>query len=333
MKKIFNAVILVVALAALVGCSTTNNTGDLFNNTDDVYAFEAVSSMSLLKTMDANSSQPLNVKPNSYIFTNLGYSDEVTEEEINEINKYLGIMEQMLADDEPIAVVEEVSDRTEFTNKLVISTKDINLNVHTYTLYYNEVVLNEKIDDEETDEKEAVEKENDAEQESSLEGIMVIGDKEYTVNGKKEIEEDEMKVEFTSKIDDDNWVKVVQKTEEDETKFEYSISEAGVVSVTEMKFEKEDNETKLKLQFTQGDNENEYEFKIEEEDGEKVIKIKISDGTTNLEVKVFLVEDAETGEVTYEYRVKDSDKSFHKDREFEDDDDEEDEEETLSYNA
>jgi len=214
-------------------------------------------------------------------------------------------------------------------NKMVISTKDLNLNVHTYVLYYNEVALadTELADTEVVEEDEDNKPEEQDEIETSLEGIMVVGENEYTVSGKKEIENDELKVQFTSKIDDNNWVKVTQKTENEESKFEYTISENAVVSKTKMKFEEEDNETKLKLQLEQGEINSEYEFKMEEEDGKKIIKIEIQNDTTNLEAKVYVVVDPVTGETTYEYKIKDSKKSFKRNRGIDDDDDDEEDEE------
>jgi hypothetical protein len=310
MKKVIVLFISFIVIFVAAGCSKDPASIDLLRSTKEIYGFEAVSSISLLGSMDNDYQQsPLSNNAFNYASTNLGYKKEVTEDEINEINKYLGIMEQMLADGKPISIANETSDRAEYNNKMVISTSDLNLNNYNYVLYYNEVILNE---DEEAN--------SDEEIESSLEGIMVVVNQEYIVSGKKELEENEMKIEFTSKIDDDNWVTVKQKTEDNEKKFEYTISENGVISVTEIKYEVEDNETKLKLEFKQGDNSSEYIFKIEEEDEKKVIKIDIQDGNTKLEVKVFVILDQISGETSYEYRVKDSNKSFFKERKIEHDD-------------
>ena len=330
MKKLFVAVIGLFVLFDVTACSneTTSNPSTILYSTEEVYGFEAVSSITLLNGFgnDANQTS-INVKPLFNNYKKLGFKKEVTADEIDEINKYLGIMEQMLADEEPISVVNETSDRAEYSNKMVISTKDLNLNVYTYVLYFNEVELSKEV--EETEENEFDDEEVEDEVESSLQGIMIVGVKEYSVTGKKELEENEMKVEFTSKIDENNWVTVKQKTENNESKFEYTISENGVKSVTEVKFEKEDDETKLKLQFKQGDNKSEYQFKIEEEDGQKIIKIEIEDETNKIEVKVFVVVDPLTGDVSYEYRVKDSDKSFKKDRENAHDDNDDDNDDDI----
>ena len=330
MKKLLVFFVSFLALFAVVGCTTQSSQAvDKLGSTDEVYGFEALTSINLLDSMVPSEAAPIKANTFTYAYAKLGYEEVITEEEINEINKYLGIMEQMLSDDKPITIVDETSDRPEYMNKMVISTKDLNLNVHTYVLYYNEVALadTELADTEVVEEDEDNKPEEQNEIETSLEGIMVVGENEYTVSGKKEIENDELKVQFTSKIDDNNWVKVTQKTENEESKFEYTISENAVVSKTKMKFEEEDNETKLKLQLEQGEINSEYEFKMEEEDGKKIIKIEIQNDTTNLEAKVYVVVDPVTGETTYEYKIKDSKKSFKRNRGIDDDDDDEEDEE------
>lgn len=330
MKKKLLTIIGLLSLFVIVGCSnkTSNvpNSSSLLKNTEEIYGFEAITSINLLELAITSEQAPLSTNSCSYSIMKLGYEDSITDDEINEINKYLGIMEQMLGDDEPICVVDETSERPEYTNKMTISTKDINFNVHTYELYYNEFTIS---DDEIEDGLKDNDEDYEDEVESSLEGIMVYNGQEYDVFGKKEIEEDEIKVEFTSKIDENNWVNVMQKTEEDETKFEYTISEKGEVSKTEMKFEEEEDETKIELQFVQDENESKYEFKVEEEDGDSVIKIEIDNENTNLEAKVYIIEDPITGETTYEYKIKDSEKTYSKDRHIgqKDDDEDDDEEE------
>lgn len=324
MKKLLLSIVSLMVLLVISGCTKDNSTErDLLNNTQDVFGFEAMTSINLLDSMDSNTQTQISYSQDDYTISSLGFTSDVSEEEIDEINKYLGIMEQMLAEGDPINVVEETSDKVEYENKMVISTKDLNLNTYTYILYFNEVSLNEELDEEESEDVE----ENDDEIESTLEGIMLVGDKEYVVTGKKELEEDEMKVEFTSKIDDENWVKVTQKTENEESKFEYSISENGIITKTEIKFETEENETMMKLKFIDGDNKSEYKFKTEVEDDKQLIKIDIKDESRTLQVKVFLVVDSVTGEVTYEYRVKDSNKTFNKERNNPQDDEEDNDEE------
>ena len=318
MKKILTCLVSILSLFVIVGCSNQSSSVRVLQNSKEVYGFEVVSSINLLNTIGGNEQTPLNYDFENNPKSELGYDDELTEIEINEINKYLGIIEQMLGEETPLSIVEENSSRVEFEKRMVITTKDINLEEYTYDLYYNEYSLNDNLEEDDLDEDDLEEDEDEIE--SRLEGILVIGDKEYEVFGKKEIEEDEMEIEFTSKIDDNNWVKVKQEIEEDETKFEYEISDNGVITNTMIKLESVADETKIELEFENNEMKSKYEFKMEDEDGKKVIKIEVETDTTKIEAKVYVVVDPVTNESSYEYRIKDSNKKYSKDREISKDD-------------
>ena len=315
MKKIILTAVFGLTLLLFVGCTPKATTNPVFENTKDVYGFEAISSLSLLSNVTTSQTEQK--------LTNTAYSNylklsanDVTEEEIDEINHYLELVEQMLSDDKPLDVVTEISDREEFEHKMVINTKDLSLNTYTYVLYYNETPLNEL----EYEEDKDIDEEDKEEIESSLEGILIVDDQEYTVFGKKEIEDDEMEVEFTSKIDDKNWVKVKQEIEDGESEFRYTISVDGVISKTSIKVETDDNETKVKLTFVEGKMVSKFQFKEQIEDGKRIIKIKSLDENKSINIKVYITTDPETGEVTYEYKYVETGESYFKGRNHEDND-------------
>lgn len=326
MKKIILTAVFGLTLLLFAGCTPKATTNPVFENTKDVYGFEAISSLSLLSNVTTSQAEQK--------LTNTAYSNyldlsanDVTEEEIDEINHYLELVEQMLSDDKPLDVITEISDREGFEHKMVITTKDLSLNTYTYVLYYNETPLNELEDDEDDEDKEIVEEENDDQEtkdddeiESSLEGILIVDDQEYTVFGKKEIEDDEMEVEFTSKIDDKNWVKVKQEIEDGESEFRYTISVDGVTSKTSIKVETNENETKVKLTFVEGKMVAKFQFKEEIEDGKRIIKIKSLDENKSINIKVYITTDPETGEVTYEYKYVETGESYFKGRNHDDND-------------
>lgn len=315
MKKIILTAVFGLTLLLFVGCTPKATTNPVFENTKDVYGFEAISSLSLLSNVTTSQTEQK--------LTNTAYSNylklsanDVTEEEIDEINHYLELVEQMLSDDKPLDVVTEISDREGFEHKMVINTKDLSLNTYTYVLYYNETPLNEL----EYEEDKDIDEEDKEEIESSLEGILIVDDQEYTVFGKKEIEDDEMEVEFTSKIDDKNWVKVKQEIEDGESEFRYTISVDGVISKTSIKVETDDNETKVKLTFVEGKMVSKFQFKEQIEDGKRIIKIKSLDENKSINIKVYITTDPETGEVTYEYKYVETGESYFKGRNHEDND-------------
>jgi len=262
----------------LVSCSNETQKKLVLNDTLSVYGFEAMSSVVLLDDMSTANSLSLAMNnPTRSSIVRLGANNnEVTEAQIEQINNYLLIMEQMLAEDKPLTITNEESDREGFENKMVIVTKDIAKNQIQYTMYYNEIAINEEEAEENIDEVE-----------SSLTGIMIINDTEYEVFGEKKQEEDELEIQFTAKIDNHNWVKVKQEIQKEETEFKYTISNNGHISMSKIQLEKTNNKTSIKLTFINNGLENKYMFKEEVEEDMRIIKIKCLDENISANIKVF----------------------------------------------
>ncbi|MFA5274512.1 MAG: hypothetical protein WC339_03415, partial [Candidatus Izemoplasmatales bacterium] len=173
--------------------------------------------------------------------------------------------------------------------------------------------------------------EDQDESEVFLQGILVLEGTEYSVTGKQEIEDDETKIEITSWIDQENYVNVVSKIEDDERKFFYEVVVDNVVeSSSKIKIEEEDDEMKFELEFISGAIQGKYEFKQEMEDDAQIIKIEyeVNDGTTTEkgEIKIKVIVDEETGDTTYSYAIESEDevsKQIEKERDDEGDEDEE----------
>jgi len=288
----------------LVSCSNETQKKLVLNDTLSVYGFEAMSSVVLLDDMSTANSLSLAMNnPTRSSIVRLGANNnEVTEAQIEQINNYLLIMEQMLAEDKPLTITNEESDREGFENKMVIVTKDIAKNQIQYTMYYNEIAINEEEAEENIDEVE-----------SSLTGIMIINDTEYEVFGEKKQEEDELEIQFTAKIDNHNWVKVKQEIQKEETEFKYTISNNGHISMSKIQLEKTNNKTSIKLTFINNGLENKYMFKEEVEEDMRIIKIKCLDENISANIKVFIITDSETGEVSYEYKYVETGKTYIKD--------------------
>jgi hypothetical protein len=356
MKKL--ALILTTLLIAVgvLACGTPSNL-DVFGENADIYAFSAISSVDLLA---GTKSQPAST---ALAVTLADQTAPIVGDELDELNKYLNIMEKFLGESNGFTFVAEVSDRPEYSHKIVFSTVDMAGDPVTYILYFNEALLDEvtetsmrdltevttepEQEDETEDEIEAedeietedeVESEDETEfedQETQISGLLVIDGAEYVVTGKKEIEENEEKIQIRSELDELNYVEVVSKVEENERKFEYTVSVNGVVSKTKVKIEQEDNEQKIQLKFVAGDAKGEYTFKQETEDGETVLKIRYKleteAGSEEGEIKVLVTVDPVTGETTYNYFVKSDDgkeAEVEKNRDDDHDDEEEDEDES-----
>lgn len=138
--KIYLLILFTFISLMLVGCAeSTNiddesieNTGIASLSTDqDVMLFSTLSSANVL-TSDLST-------VNSLSSTNVfGTRDkEEIEVDMEKVNEYLLMMENLLADGGPIVVSERESDREDYDNMMVVSVKDLAGNVSTYTIYYS----------------------------------------------------------------------------------------------------------------------------------------------------------------------------------------------------
>lgn len=301
-KKLFLTLVITFVGVVLIGCTSSSKENFNFSSNKEVYGFEAMSAGFLLNNVSTQDEAPL-ANTEQGTLTTLK-EREVTEEQIKKINEYLGIMEQMLGDEEnPLNVVTIESDREGFEQKMIITTKDINFNEIEYILYYNEIIENE-IDDDEEEEKD------EDELESRLEGVLIVGENEFEVVGEKEIDGDEMKVSFEARIDSKNWVKIEQEVESDETEFKYIVCVDGVKNVTKISIEKENDEVKMRLTFVEDKDKTQYFFKVENENNKKVIKIKVVNKELSAVIRVYVTTNPETNEVTYEYKFVETGQSF-----------------------
>lgn len=331
MKDMRKIVYVLMALSLMIGlaaCSSLNESSLDFNlNSDEeVLAFQALSSVQMLgATQTEQSSTMGRISKMS--------NDQMTS--IDQIEPYLELFEQLLTQSNGLSVTIEASDLVEYETKQVFQMTDMLGETITYTMYYNTMVLVEEDEDDADETDEADDIEDEDEQEYMIEGILVYGDVTYNIEGKHEIEEDEEKLEFISKISEEDYVKVTYKLEDEETKFAYRTYVQGeLVNESTIKIENEDDELKIELSYINGANVGEYEFKMETEDDQTILKIEFQttiDGVESEgEAKVLVTVDEVTGESYYTIITKgvDDDEEHEEkhDRDLDtDDDDEEDE--------
>ncbi len=318
MRKLLFVLTLTISLMVMTGCASPTGGVTPFNfeTKDQVYAFGAISTTNLLQ-QENEGLAPLAATTGATPSALSGEEETLlVEEEVDDINKYLNMMEKFLGTNNGFGTETVVSDLPEYSTKIVFTAKDILGNDVVYVLYLNETVV---LTDTETeaDENDELDGENhddleDVETESTLNGLLVVGGVNYTIEGSKEVEEDEVKITVISQVDALNYVKVVYKTEENETKFSYQVVANGAVtSKAEVKLEVEDDETKTELKFLEGNARGEYTFKMETEDGKQIIKVEyyINDGTTEEsgEAKIDIIVDPITGETSYAYHISTND--------------------------
>lgn len=204
------------SLVLLAGCASTSSSGssegtsttggieDVINTSEssDLFAYEAATSIGLLATIDTTTVKAAN--------------RAVSETLVDQITSYLPSIEAALRGEEILLQNRLVpSDRTEYEYKLEVQYQDIAAEDVSFTMYYNETPLVEDDFDDRFDDEE----------ESRIDGLVVIDDAEFAMRGTKEREDDELEVSFSYHIDDSNYVRVSQEIERGEQEFQYEVYE------------------------------------------------------------------------------------------------------------
>jgi len=327
--KILIVGLLGITLFIFTACERAE-TNPAFESGEEVYAFSILSATSLLHGEANVGGYDLSNKNNSIKYTTLAEEDDLAVvEELDEINKYLNIMEKFLGDN-PLEVNLEDSELIEYTKKLVITVSNLLGEETTYEVYYNERAI---IDDEDDDDDE--DDGDETETETELDGMMIVEDVQYTLVGTREYEDGEEEISLRAFIDESNYVDVKYEYEEGEREFKFeTVVDNELISRTKIEVEIEDNETEVELEFVYGVAVGKYEFKEDTEDGNRRIKIEyeVTDELGNAEegeIKVYVLVDDTTGETTYEYQIENENgvRKYNKDRKedrHDEDDDEED---------
>jgi len=323
MKKIVLGITMLLIAISVSACSGLTSLSQAFEfaSDEEIFSFSAISTSALISDTV--------VEPLASVGQVAQLETQTTDMTIEQIEPYLEMFESLLAQNNGLTVVTTVSDNPLYETKSEFTVFDLLSNQITYTMYYNTVLLN-------SEEPATEPTEEDDEDESSTEyeitGILLIGTTEYQITGRKELEEGEEKISFTSAVDENNYVFSQYKVEDDEKKFSIKIVENGVVvSESKIKVELEDGETSIKLEYTQGANYSEYSFKYENEDGTNILKIKyetLIDGVLESgKIKVEVLIDELTQATSYQIYVEpDHDDAYEheSEREFKDRDDHDD---------
>lgn len=146
---------------------------------------------------------------------------------------------------------------------------------------------------------------DEKEMEYQINALAVIDGVEYEVKGSKEVEVDdnetEVEIEFVVKLDENNYVKIKQEVEDDESEYKYTVYKDGRKQ-TSMSFEseKEDGNIVVKLTTDEAGYKETYKF-IK---GEEKTIIKYDGNGYSYTLFVTSILDSETDELVYEYKVK-----------------------------
>ena len=318
MKKLILGFTVLLTTLILIGCQASALSVFAFDTDEEIISFSALASTTLLSNTEVV--QPLSAQGVTPL-----EATTVEEEIVDTIQPYLDMVEKFLGNNQGLSVQTDVSDREGYETMMTFQTVDMLGMPTTYTIYYNLTALGQEFDEEEF----------------QIDGILVYSDIEYTIYGKKEIDQDEEEIKFRASIDEFNYVESSYEIEENEYKFIFrTYSEGVMTSESKIKVETEDFELKIKMEYQEGLDYGDYVFKYESEDGENILKIEFEsqiDGISKAgEIKVLIEVDPVSNETTYAVYVKEENESeehrFDRDRR-DDDDDDEDEEESEASNS
>lgn len=223
-----------------------------------------------------------------------------------------------------------VSDREGYAFTYTLTARDIDGEETVYVFYYNST---EKVNDKEDDSDEKKEdKQKEKETEILMEGIVVIGETEYSMRGEQSVKNDETEVEFKVMVDESNYVIIEQETSDNEQEYEYTMyKNREKVFSTSVEYEtEEDGETELKFKTKTSDGKDvvyKYEFFTDEKGS--FVEIKTENQSFEAKVLIAITTGAE-GETVYEFLYAKSEiqeeKPSEEDEKKNDDDKKEDDE-------
>ena len=274
----------VLAIGMLTGCqfnndnlSSNNQGGGITQNDRNVYAFEAITSVGLLTTLDTNQTvQPIKKAA----------ADETL---ISQIKDYLPTVEAALYNQSLMTNSEVLpSDREGYQTKVLISYTDIAMTNQSITMYYNETLMQDYDDDDDWD---------DQEEEYRIDGLIIVNDNEYKMFGEKELDQDEYEISFTYQVDEDSYVKVEQEIENDESEFNYTVIN-NRRKVYEYSLEIENNEVELEVKDRNLGVEK-MEFKFINRNNKTLIIAEIRKASQKSEIVFEKVVDAQTNTIDY----------------------------------
>ena len=163
-----------------------------------------------------------------------------------------------------------------YQHAMTVTYTDLLGETVSYSMMYNKTLIDSETDDGETEEN------------YSINGVLLIGDTAYPVDGSYESEteddETESEMSFRAYLTDDrrSFISVEQEYEtetdddetETETKYVYSVYSNGrIVEQTTVEYEQEDDELELMMTIKSGSHTETLTFKDETEHGKRILRV------------------------------------------------------------
>lgn len=282
MKKLVFTLLALSSAAALIGCGNTRV------STPDIQPMQS------FKSMAQNSAL------SSISMLNTGYTGALRRKALTDAQKKsvldkLDLVDELLKDDviksEEVAIPEGDQYFGIYDKYYTLTVNQIDGATEDYKFYYKETLA--ALETEEKDEKG----EEEEEVSSDLDGVVILGEKTYTMHGDKEVSKEgrEIEVEYSFVItDEETKEKVIVKHEsetdgeENENEYSYARHDATgkLVEKVKIDFEQENNETEYSVKTMSDGDKKRYKFKFEEKGGQKFVKVKIIENQETIEAKL-----------------------------------------------
>lgn len=297
MKKFFIVLASAIAITgtlSLTACSkdssnATNKFDDL-NTAQSVYGFSAASAGMIISDMAETT--PVET-PEQGTVPEQGTGETTVN---SELDGYMTLVDSLLSDG-GFTTISQTSDRPEYSEKIVVTYRNMQNEQNSYIMYYNQVLTETEVDRDETEET------------FDITGIMLIGETEYPIRGEREVStergESEIETKFRVQISETSYMLVEQSQEDDggetEQEFSYSLYENGKLKErSTFEYEEERGETELKMtSFKDGKSEIICFEKVQKK-GREVIRLRTGSKEHNRGYLVEKKTDAD-GNTYYEY--------------------------------
>jgi len=295
----------------------------VFASSSDIVAFQAVSAVDLLREILLTTSPTANPLSDEH--------EPHVGDQIDQLNSYLNMLELFLGNSAQITSIEQTSDLSEYSHLLVYQSTSLTNRIVTYKIYYNELLTNQinwdnVIFSDSFDESVT----------SMLEGIVMIGTKQFGFETKVYMSEGNPSYAVRTYETAQDYVSVIYSTDTDgNQKFFYDLVHDGqLLHQSKIYIQNLSDSIYTTIDFIQGDVNGQYTLTQKTMDTFKYIDVTyvLLEGTHVIEqgqMQVNVLVDPITGLTEYSYAIivdgDDIEHEYIRDRE--DHEDEEDDHE------
>ena len=222
-----------------------------FEDIDQIIAFSALSTASLIEIADDNLSD------SSYQvlgFGNQDTTDPKIDTEIIDVSRYMEIMEKLLYSDNDFDLEKEELTNSTYQMRMRFKTRDMLNEQANYNVYYNRSVLQNQ-------------------NQFTLNGYVQIGENAYDITAEG-LSNDENHLTMRASKDASNYIDMQYVKEEFGYTFYVQITKENVmIEEVSLTVEEQNGQKQVVLDFIEGESTGSYTFRMVEEDSVKIIRI------------------------------------------------------------